>query len=273
MKHINYLDLNNKNSLITGGAGFLAEQHINAVLENNGNVILIDNNNKKISQLKKKFKNLQDRVSIFQCDITSPNEIKKLFNKLKKKEIKIHILINNASNDYTPAKINKFKNKIKLENFDHKLWFEDINVGLYGAFLCCKFFGKEMASRGEGVILNIASDLSIIAPDNRLYNKSSKNINKVKPVTYSIVKHGIIGLTKYIASYWGSSNIRCNALAIGGIQNNQPKQFVKKISKLIPLGRMAKKNEYKSTIAFLISDASSYVTGATIVADGGRTII
>ena len=130
-----------------------------------------------------------------------------------------------------------------------------------------------MVLKKRGVILNIASDLSIIAPDNRIYNKSDNDIKNVKPITYSIVKHGIIGLTKYLAAHWGNSNIRCNAVALGGIYNNQSKQFVRKFSKLIPLGRMAKKNEYESTIAFLISDASSYITGATIVSDGGRTII
>ena len=270
---MNYLNLNNKNVLITGGAGFLAEQHINSVLENDGKVVLLDNNKKKISSLKKKYKNFNKNISIYLCDITNEKEVKKIFNYLKKNKIKINVLINNASNDYTPSKINKFRNKIKLENFDERLWFNDVSVGLYGAFLCTKFFGSEMALRGEGVILNIASDLSIIAPDNRLYNKSSKNINNVKPITYSIVKHGIIGLTKYVASYWGSSNVRCNALAIGGIQNNQSKDFINKISKLIPIGRMAKKNEYKATVAYLISDASSYVTGATLVVDGGRTII
>jgi NAD(P)-dependent dehydrogenase (short-subunit alcohol dehydrogenase family) len=270
---MNYLDLKKKYVLITGAGGFLSEQHINAVLNNNGNVILIENNQKKILDLKKKLITFQDRVILYKCDITKASQLKKVVNHLKKKKIFADILINNASNDYTPQKISKLKKKIKIENFDQKLWFDDINVGLYGAFLCIKFFGKEMVLKKRGVILNIASDLSIIAPDNRIYNKSDNDIKNVKPITYSIVKHGIIGLTKYIAAHWGNSNIRCNAVALGGIYNNQSKQFVRKISKLIPLGRMAKKNEYESTIAFLISDASSYITGATIVSDGGRTII
>jgi NAD(P)-dependent dehydrogenase (short-subunit alcohol dehydrogenase family) len=272
MNNINYLDLKNKNVLITGAGGFLAQQHIAAVIENNGRVILVEKNKKKIIKLKARTKFFSDKVHLCQCDITSSNEVRKLLSKLKKKKIVIDVLINNASNDYSPQKININKNKITIENFNDQIWFDDINVGLYGAFLCIKFFGSDMASRKKGVILNIASDLSIIAPDNRLYN-STKKIKNVKPVTYSVVKHGIIGLTKYIASYWGSSNIRCNALAIGGISNNQPKKFIKKISQLIPMGRMAKKNEYKSIVAFLISDASSYMTGATVVSDGGRSII
>ena len=121
----------------------------------------------------------------------------------------------------------------------------------------------------KGAILNVSSDLGIIAPDQRIYKK----FNFVKPVTYSVTKHGIIGLTKYTASYWGEKNIRCNAIAPGGMFNNQDKLFVKKINQLIPLGRMAKKNEYNALVLFLCSDLSSYINGATISADGGRTII
>ena len=124
-----------------------------------------------------------------------------------------------------------------------------------------------MAKFKKVTIINISSDLGIIAPDQRIYN----NKNFVKPVTYSVVKHGIIGLTKYTASYWGKKNIRCNAIAPGGIFNNQDKSFLRKISKLIPMGRMAKKNEYNGLILFLCSDHSSYITGSVMVADGGRT--
>jgi NAD(P)-dependent dehydrogenase (short-subunit alcohol dehydrogenase family) len=121
-----------------------------------------------------------------------------------------------------------------------------------------------------GNIINISSDLGIIAPDQRLYEhtKSFK-----KPVSYSVVKHGIIGLTKYTASYWAKKNIRCNAFAPGGIFNNQDKIFISKIKKLIPLNRMAMPNEHNKTILFLASNASSYITGSIIISDGGRTII
>ena len=119
-----------------------------------------------------------------------------------------------------------------------------------------------------GNIINISSDLGIIAPDQRLYDHTSFR----KPVSYSVIKSGIIGMTKYTASYW-AKKIRCNALAPGGIFNNQNKIFLSKIKKLIPMNRMAKINEYNKTILFLASDASSYITGSIIVADGGRSII
>ena len=122
--------------------------------------------------------------------------------------------------------------------------------------------------KNGGVILNISSDLGIIAPNQKIYKKFF-----VKPVTYSVIKHGIIGMTKYAASYWGKKNVRCNALAPGGINRNFNKSFVNKITKLIPLNRMAKINEYNNIVLFLCSDDSSYITGTTIISDGGRTII
>ena len=147
---------------------------------------------------------------------------------------------------------------------------KDILVGLTGAFLCTKIFGTKMSKQNKGGnIVNISSDLGIIAPDQRLYDHTSFR----KPVSYSVVKSGIIGLTKYTAAYWAKKKVRCNALAPGGIFNKQNKIFLSKIKKLIPMNRMAKVNEYNKTILFLSSNASSYITGSVVVADGGRTII
>ena len=125
-----------------------------------------------------------------------------------------------------------------------------------------------------GVILNIASDLSVISPDQRLYMQDgiSKNMQKVKPVTYSVIKTGLIGMTRYLSTYWLGANIRANSLSPGAVFNDHPSEFVKSISSLIPMGRMAKKDEYKSAIQFLCSDASSYLNGQNIVIDGGRSV-
>ena len=128
-----------------------------------------------------------------------------------------------------------------------------------------------MARNKKGVILNIASDLALISPDNRLYNNGK--ISNVKPVSYSVVKHGIIGLTKYTSTYWANRGVRCNAFAPGGIMNNQSKKFLKKIKNLIPLERLAYDGEYKETILYLISDASSYMNGSVVSVDGGRTVL
>jgi len=251
-----YSDLKNKNIILTGGSGFLGSQIIKGFLKAKSKIFILD-----IIKPKTKAKNLY----YYYCDITSESDVKKIF-KIIKKKYKIDVLINNAASDYIPKKNNK---RITFENFTLNLWNKDLSVGLNGAFICTKIFGSEMAKNKGGVILNISSDLGIIAPDQRIY----KDSNFIKPVTYSVVKHGIIGLTKYTASYWGKKNIRCNAIAPGGILNNQDSSFIKKINQLIPLGRMAKKKEYNGLILFLCSDHSSYITGSIVVADGGRTII
>lgn len=149
----------------------------------------------------------------------------------------------------------------------------ELSVGLKGAFICSQVFGEEMAKQGKGVILNISSDLGISAPDQRIYKKTglSQNMQPVKPVTYSVIKHGLIGLTKYTATYWADKGIRVNALCPGGVYNNQPEDFVNKLANLIPIGRMANIDEYKAGVLFLISEASSYMTGSTLIIDGGRS--
>jgi NAD(P)-dependent dehydrogenase (short-subunit alcohol dehydrogenase family) len=269
-------DLTGKIAIITGGAGLLADQHINAVLQNGGKVVLLDINKKKLQLKKKKIqkKFSKNKILIFEADITNEEEIRKIQKYLKLKNYNINILINNAAIDYSlNSKVNKLTKNIKLESFDIEIWKRDLNVGLLGSLICTKIFGSEMAKRNQGVIINVASDLSFISPDNRIYNNSSKKINFVKPVSYSVVKHGIIGLTRYTATYWANKNVRCNAIAPGGIINNQSKSFLKKISQLIPLGRLAYKNEYEASILYLISDASSYMNGAVLTIDGGRTIL
>ena len=252
-----FLDLKNKNIIITGGNGFFGKQMSNAFCNQGSNVFVLDMKN---SQPKK-------RGTFFKTDITKEFELKKILTFFKKKKIKIDVLINGAAKDHVPGKKNK--ERFDFENFSEKVWKEDLNVGLTGSYLSTKVFGSYMAQKKDGVILNISSDLGIIAPNQDIYKKT----NFIKPVSYSVVKHGIIGLTKYTASYWAKKNIRCNAVAPGGIFNKQNVTFLNNIKKVIPVGRMAKKNEYNDLILFLCSKSSSYITGSVIVSDGGRTII
>ena len=269
-------DIQKKVIIITGAAGLLAEQHIEVVLENKGIAILLDIDEKKIEIKKnyylKKFKN--PKIDTFVGDITNEKFVIRVKKLIIKKYGRIDVLINNAAVDYKlNEKHKKLIDKIKLESFDLNLWKKDLDVGLTGALICTKHFGNEMAKKNNGIILNIASDLSIIAPDNRIYNNNPNDLKIVKPVSYSVLKHGIIGLTKYTSVYWANKNVRCNALALGGIKKNQPKEFIKKISNLIPLGRMAKVGEYKSSILYMISEGSSYMNGSVVIIDGGRTVL
>jgi NAD(P)-dependent dehydrogenase (short-subunit alcohol dehydrogenase family) len=125
----------------------------------------------------------------------------------------------------------------------------------------------------RGVILNIASDLAVIAPDQRIYRQAgvAEHLQPMKPVTYSVVKSGLVGLARYLATYWADSGVRVNSISPGGVYNGQPEAFVQKLTSLIPMGRMANADEYQGAVLFLVSDASSYMTGHNLVVDGGRT--
>jgi|TARA_B110001450_G_C17667372_1_gene500222 NAD(P)-dependent dehydrogenase (short-subunit alcohol dehydrogenase family) len=272
MKLSNY-KLNKKFCLITGAAGLLGYEHARAILEVEGNVVLTDVNERKLIQIQKKLKNIfsKQKILYYKMDVSNLESIKHVLKKLKKQKIKIKILINNAAIDSKISNKSNFSSNFKFENFSLEMWNKEIQVGLTGAMLCSRVFGNEMKN-GGGVILNIASDLSVIAPNQSIYKSKSTKNNNVKPVTYSVIKHGLIGLTKYLATYWPNDKIRCNALSPGGILNKQGKEFLLKVQSQIPMNRLANKSEYKAAVQFLCSDASSYMTGQNLIIDGGRSI-
>ena len=270
-------NLKGKTALITGGAGLLGIQHALALLEINCKVIITDISKENLmkAEVEIRKKNKDYDISIFVMDVTEKTSIKECEKYFSNQNIFVDILINNAAIDPKVSKDSNVQNSSRFEIFPINEWDKQIKVGLTGAFQCSQVFGSKMAERKkEVIILNIASDLSIIAPDQRIYRKSeiAEEEQSVKPVTYSVIKTALIGLTKYIATYWAEKNVRCNALSPGGVYNNQDVEFVDALSKLIPLKRMANVNEYKSAIQFLCSDASSYMTGFNLVMDGGRHI-
>lgn len=261
--------------VITGGAGLLGQKHAETVIEAGGIAILLD-----ISDvaLKEAMGDLKVRYGEgtyegYIVDITDKNSIESMKNSILKKYGYIDVLINNAANNPKVEGNTANMGAIQFENFPINMWMNDIAVGLTGAFLCAQVLGKVMASQGKGVILNISSDLGIIAPDQRIYRKEGveENEQPIKPVTYSVIKHGLLGLTRYLATYYAEKGVRCNAVCPAGVLNGQDEGFVKKLTNLIPMGRMADPDEYKSTILYLISDASSYMTGSIVAVDGGRT--
>ena len=267
-------DLKDKVAVITGGSGLLGQKHAQAIAEFGGKPVLLDLDASLVKEAAEIIsKNYGTECLGFECDITIKENLSKIKKKLIKKFKRIDILINNASNNPKMEKLTGNNSWSQFENFPEDVWEKDLAVSLKGSLFCCQVFGTEMAKNRAGVILNISSDLGIIAPDQRIYIKKgfSEKMQNVKPVTYSVVKHGLIGLTKYLATYWSEKNVRVNALLPGGVFKNQPDEFLAKLSNLIPLGRMAHEDEYKAAVIFLVSDASSYMTGANLIMDGGRT--
>lgn len=277
MKRNELFDLSDRVAIITGGAGLLGETYADIIANAGGHPILADINEEGAI---KKARTISDKYNVdsmgIKTDITVKTDIEKLLDVVLEKFGRIDILINNAANDpkvNTNMDNDKCATWERFENFSLENWNRDILVGLTGTFLCTQIIGAEMARKRYGVILNISSDLGIIAPDQRIYYNEELPYEEqyVKPVSYVVIKSAIIGLTRYVATYWADKNIRVNAICPGGVQTNQPKDFVDKLTFRIPMGRMAQKDEYKGAILFLISDASSYMTGSVLVIDGGRT--
>ena len=269
----NLFDLTGRVGIVTGGMGLLGQQHAEAIARAGGIPILADVRVNGVDLESQAWKlRFGEQACAIQTDITDPESVKNLLHAVLEKFGRVDILVNNAANN--PKVENKAEVEFsRLEFFPLEQWDADLNVGLKGAFLCSQVIGSEMARRKHGVIVNVASDLAVIAPDQRLYRKPGlpEDQQPVKPVTYSVVKTGLIGLTRYLATYWASYGIRVNAISPGGVYNNQADDFVERLVNLIPLGRMANTNEYQAAILFLCSDASSYMTGSNLVIDGGRS--
>ncbi len=279
-------DLTGRVAVITGGAGLLGYFHGAILAAAGAHVVLLDLAAASPSLRADQLQAAHGPQSGSQClglsaDITSEDSLLAARDAILARFGRIDILVNNAANNpkveadpQTGAKTEP-KQWSRLENFPLAVWNADIAVGLTGAFLCSRIFGAEMVKRNTGVILNVASDLGVIAPDQRLYRKEglAEDQQPVKPVTYSVVKTALLGLTRYLATYWTAHNIRVNAISPGGVFANQPEEFTQKLHQLIPMGRMAHKDEYQGAVLFLCSDASSYMTGQNLIVDGGRSVL
>ncbi len=277
---MNYLDnfyIDGNICIITGGAGLIGRKHAEAVLEGKGIPVLLDISLSALENMKNVLlQEYQDgKVEIFESDITNKDGLEEIRDVLLDKYGHIDVLINNAANNPKVEGGSQNLGKTAFTEFPTEIWNADIAVGLTGALLCAQVFGKVMEQQKKGVILNIGSDYGIIAPDQRIYRKEgvAEKEQIIKPISYSVVKHGLIGMTKYLAAYWGNKGIRVNTLCPASLYNGQDEEFVNKISQLIPMRRMSKPEEYVCTILYMISEASSYMTGAAVVLDGGRTII
>jgi NAD(P)-dependent dehydrogenase (short-subunit alcohol dehydrogenase family) len=269
-------DLTGRVAVITGGAGLLGYHHGAILAAAGASIVVLDlaHANPALRAEQLQLAHGPECLGLA-IDITSEESLMDARDAILAKFGRIDILINNAANNPKVEDQKPGQPWSRLENFPLATWNADIAVGLTGAFLCSRIFGQEMAKRGSGVILNVASDLAVIAPDQRLYRQEGlpEDEQPVKPVTYSVVKTALLGLTRYLSTYWVANGVRVNAISPGGVFNGQPDEFTAKLHALIPMARMAKKDEYQGAILFLCSDASSYMTGQNVVVDGGRSVL
>ena len=263
----NLFDLTGKTALITGGGGLLGPKHAEAIVEYGGKVILDDWHE---DRAKEKAERIGEHATYHYMDVTDRESIEVVVEQYDK----IDILINNAAKDPKVKKGGGLTPDSRFETMTEKYWEEGIDAALNGTFLCSQVVSNKMLENGGGVMLNISSDLGVIAPDQRIYRKDGveEDMQNVKPITYSAAKWAIIGMTKYLGVYFAQRGIRVNSLSPTAVYNDHPEDFVKKLTNLIPMGRMSDIDEYKGAIVFLCSDASSYMTGENVVIDGGKSV-
>ena len=270
---MNALPLEGIVAVVTGGAGMFGQQHALAIAAAGGIPVLADLPGAQPERIANEMsRQTGARITSCAMDVTDARGIALAAGEIERTIGAVSVLVNNAARN-PKVEGGSAAAFTRLENFSEEEWDADLNVGLKGAFLCAREFGTRMAARGKGSIVNIASDLALIAPDQRLYRRAGLPADQqpVKPVTYSVVKSGLIGLTRYLATYWADRGVRANAISPGGIYAHQPEEFVRRVSQLIPLGRMAKADEFRAALVFLCSDQSSYMTGSNLVLDGGRS--
>jgi NAD(P)-dependent dehydrogenase (short-subunit alcohol dehydrogenase family) len=275
-KRFDRFDLTGKTALVTGAAGLLGVQHASALLESGASLVVTDIEQAQLAGAGEELARSFDprRIVTHVMDVTRKESILAVAEALGSAGMRVDILVNNAAIDPKVKGDQGLVETSRLEHFPLDQWNLQVSVGLTGAFLCSQVFGSAMARDDKGgVILNIASDLSVFAPDQRLYRRQgvAEEMQPVKPVTYSVIKSGMVGLTRYLATYWAERGIRANALSPGGVLNGQGEEFVQRLSALIPIGRMAARDEYRAAVQFLCSDASAYMNGQNIVMDGGRS--
>jgi NAD(P)-dependent dehydrogenase (short-subunit alcohol dehydrogenase family) len=267
------LDLAGRVAIITGGGGLLGRYHAEAIAEAGGIAVLADIDPDRAASAARDVAGAGGgRAMAHPVDVTSKTSVAALLDRVAGELGRVDILINNAAAN---PKVEDADQRAwqRFEQFPLDLWESDLAVGLTGVFLCSQIVGGFMSTHGGGVIVNVASTLGLVSPDQRIYRRPgvADDEQMVKPATYSAIKGGVINLTRYLATYWADARVRVNAISPGGVHNGQDEQFIKNYSSRVPLGRMAEPHEYKGAILFLCSDASSYMTGANLVIDGGWT--
>lgn len=264
-------DISNNVVIVTGASGQLGMSYQKAFLERGATVIGLDiMRSDAIDHLEQEFSS--KKYCFLKGDITSKSSLSNCLVNIEKNYGTPTVLINNAGLDSPPG--SSSLDNGPFESFPEESWDKVIDVNLKGAFLACQVFGSRMSKENYGSIINVSSIYGLVSPDQSLYDFRRKNGEEFyKPVAYSASKSGLINLTKYLAVYWAKNNVRVNTLTIAGVFNKQENEFLNLYEARIPIGRMAKSNQYDGAVIFLASDASSYMTGSNLIVDGGWTAI
>lgn len=268
MNSLELFSLKNKVAIVTGALGLIGKNHCTALSDAGANVIVCDLDEERCKSFSS---SLSPRSTGVYTDITKKSSVENLKNLVIKEFGKVDILVNNAAiNDMFENPLAAAEQSM-FENYPMDLWQKSLDVNLTGTFICSQVIGSEMAKKGSGSIINVASTYGLVGPDQSIYKRPDDTQSFFKSPAYPATKGAIVNFTRYLAAYWGNKGVRVNTLTPGGVENNQDEYFINNYSVKTPLGKMAAPSDYKGAIIFLASDASSYMTGANLIVDGGWT--
>ncbi|HWQ77026.1 MAG TPA: SDR family oxidoreductase [Syntrophomonas sp.] len=261
-------DLKDKVAIVTGATGILGSRYCAGLAESGAHVVVVDLDQEACNQLAEELHSLYSVKALgIRCDVSSPNDVKKMVEQTIKELGQVNILVNNAASK--SADLKEFF--APFEDYSLDEWRRIMSVNIDGMFLVAQAVGRQMVAQNQGgAIVQISSIYGIMGPDQRIYEGSfylGGSINT--PAVYSASKAAVVGLTRYLATYWADKSIRVNTLTPGGVESGQNDEFLRRYSNRIPLGRMARQYEMVGALLYLVSDAASYVTGQNLIVDGG----
>ena len=265
-------DLTGRVVLIAGGGGLLGPRHAEAVSAAGGTAVVLDIDGAVAEAVAGRCRSAFGvEASAVRADVTDEADLERALATVLERHGRLDGLVNNAARN--PKVEGDQLGPGRLETFPRSVWDADVAVGLTGPFLCSKVFGSHLARQGGGAVVNISSEYGRLGPDQRLYVEpgTPADAAPVKPISYTAVKAGLEGMTRWLATYWAAAGVRVNTLTVGGVENGQPAWFLTRAAARVPLGRMARPHEYQGALVYLLSDASSFMTGANLVVDGGKS--
>jgi NAD(P)-dependent dehydrogenase (short-subunit alcohol dehydrogenase family) len=268
----NAFDVSGRTVIITGGAGLLGREYGRALVAAGASVVLTDINRAAVTAVAEDLRGHPGTAIGVEADVTDEASVAQLVRTTLVTFGRIDGLVNNAALNPSFVGDPNAEFDLPFEQYSLDLWNRMLAVNLTGMFLCTREVAPTMLAQKHGVIVNVSSTYGMVGPDQRLYESDTPGSRRgYKPVAYSVTKSGVLGFTRYLAAYWAGTGIRVNTLTPGGVHNDQPEEFVRRYSARTPLGRMADCHEYSPALLFLVSDASSYMTGGNLVVDGGWT--